>query len=108
MSIRFDQSSRLLSRVLLGCAVTAVGFWGLTGCTSAMAEGTERDASNYTDLLIAKSIVDGNYGAISQEPTRVAGVKEMARIDSPGPAAQADGVVVPAAVPGTATAVVPP
>jgi outer membrane protein TolC len=108
MSIRFDQRSRFVSRFLLACAVSTVGFVGMTGCSSAMAEGTERETSNYTDMLIAKSIVDGSYGSISAEPTRVAGVKEMTRVDEPGPVTSPDGPVIPAAVPGTDPAVVPP
>src|SRR5271170_3382694 len=86
---------------LLIAAVSASAV--LAGCQSAIdREAADRGSARYSESLIARSVLQGTYHAeMMQDPTIAQGVRELPRVDSPGPAATTDTAVIPAGTPLT-------
>src|SRR5579884_4232572 len=107
--------SRGVVCVLLAAAVGGMAVGGtMTGCQSAFDNQTaDRGSARLSDSLIAHSILQGTYTGDVHAPTVAQGVREMPRVDSPGPG-NGDSAVVPAStspadttIPGGGTGAAP-
>jgi outer membrane protein TolC len=107
MSKPFDRrhpATGYLSGLLLACAVAATGASSLGGCSSALAGGNDKSSPRYAEMLIANTVLAGNFnGSLMHETTVPGGVKELTRVDSPGPLAAADDQAIVPVQPGATT-----
>jgi outer membrane protein len=95
-SHRFFNSPVAAAMIVAAVASASV----MTACESAVDRNVaDRGSASYNESLLARSILQNTYhGDGAEDPTVAQGVRELPRVDSPGPAAATDAAVAPATV----------